>query len=264
VAAVSGGAQSATVGTSFASALQVKVTDGSSNPVANLPVTFAAPVSGASATFGALNSTTVNTNSSGIAVSPIPKANNTTGSYTVTASVTGIAPVTFNLTNTVVVPVTTNLFGTIAPTTAFAEGTPVEMGMKFRSDVNGTIVGVRFYKSNVENTTHTGSLWSRTGTLLATGTFTGETASGWQQLTFTTPVAITANTTYVVSYHSGGAYFATNNFFSTTGFDNGPLHGLKDGIDGANGLYSYGPGTVFPTQSYQAANYWVDVIFVAN
>ena len=44
------------------------------------------------------------------------------------------------------------------------------------------------------------SLWSSTGTLLATGTFSNETASGWQELDFSSPVAVTAGTTYVASY----------------------------------------------------------------
>ena len=35
-----------------------------------------------------------------------------------------------------------------------------------------------------------GDVWSATGTLLATGTFVNETASGWQQVLFTQPVAI--------------------------------------------------------------------------
>ena len=39
-------------------------------------------------------------------------------------------------------------------------------------------------------------LWSATGTLLATATFTNETASGWQQANFSNPVPITAGTTY--------------------------------------------------------------------
>jgi hypothetical protein len=45
-----------------------------------------------------------------------------------------------------------------------------------------------------------GRLWSSTGQLLAQATFTSESASGWQQVSFATPVAIQANTTYVVPY----------------------------------------------------------------
>ncbi len=74
--------------------------------------------------------------------------------------------------------------------------------MKFTSDISGSVTGVRFYKYAQNTGTHVGSLWTAGGTLLGTVTFTGETASGWQQATFANPIAITANTTYVVSYHT--------------------------------------------------------------
>src|SRR5207253_1823553 len=97
----------------------------------------------------------------------------------------------------------------------------IELGVKFKSDVDGYIFGVRFYKSASNTGTHTGSLWSSTGTLLGTGTFTSESASGWQQLQFSAPVPITANTTYVASYHTTtGHYAADANYFATTGVDN--------------------------------------------
>ena len=56
---------------------------------------------------------------------------------------------------------------------------------------NGWVSGVRFYKGTGNSGTHTGSLWTDGGTLLATGTFTGETASGWQTLEFPTAVQVT-------------------------------------------------------------------------
>src|SRR5678810_726337 len=104
------------------------------------------------------------------------------------------------------------------------ETSPVEVGVKFRSDVNGTVTGVRFYKGSSDTTTHTGSLWSVTGTLLATGTFTGGTAGGWQQLNFSTPIPITANTTYITSYHTGGPYYDSGNYFHNEGFDHASIH----------------------------------------
>ncbi|MCA1466256.1 DUF4082 domain-containing protein, partial [Bradyrhizobium sp. NBAIM18] len=81
---------------------------------------------------------------------------------------------------------------------------PVEVGVKFTASVNGTITGLRFYKGSLNTGPHIADLWSSTGTLLATATFTNETASGWQQVNFSTPVAITAGTTYVASYHTNG------------------------------------------------------------
>ena len=80
--------------------------------------------------------------------------------------------------------------------------------MKFQSSVAGTVTGMRFYKSDLNIGTHTGSLWSSTGTRLATVTFTNETGNGWQAVSFSNPVAITAGTTYVVSYHTDYGYYS--------------------------------------------------------
>ena len=95
---------------------------------------------------------------------------------------------------------------------------------------------------------------------LATATFVTETASGWQEVTLPSAVAISANTTYVASYHSTPGYYVASTNYFTTAVTNGPLTALADGTDGPNGLYRYGT-TGFPTQSYNKSNYWVDVVF---
>ena len=59
--------------------------------------------------------------------------------------------------------------------------------MKFRTSTNGFITGIRYYKPATATGTHVGTLWTGTGTKLGTVTFTGETASGWQQATFAAP-----------------------------------------------------------------------------
>ncbi|HET7164260.1 MAG TPA: DUF4082 domain-containing protein, partial [Pseudolabrys sp.] len=58
-----------------------------------------------------------------------------------------------------------------------------------------------------------------TGTNLASATFSNTAASGWQTVNLTTPVTIAANTTYVASYHTTGAYVATTNFFTADAND---------------------------------------------
>jgi Domain of unknown function (DUF4082)/Bacterial Ig domain/Purple acid Phosphatase, N-terminal domain len=138
----------------------------------------------------------------------------------------------------------------------------VEVGLRFRADVNGAITGIRFYKSASNTGPHKVNLWTNSGTLLATATSTGETASGWQQVNFSTAVAIVANTTYVASYYAAnGGYSTDNNYFATAGYDRPPLHALRDGLDGSNGVYQYGSTSSFPNLSYVSTNYWVDVVF---
>jgi hypothetical protein len=144
------------------------------------------------------------------------------------------------------------------------DGDALELGLKFRSDSDGVITGVRFYKGGAANGgTHVGHLWTGSGTLLGTVTFASETASGWQQALFPTPIPITANTTYVVSYFAPQGHYAANwNYFASSGVDNGPLRALSNALAGGNGVYRYGPTGGFPTGTYQSSNYWVDVVFI--
>lgn len=94
--------------------------------------------------------------------------------------------------------------------------------------------------------------------LLATATFTDESAGGWQSVSFSSPVTIVPGTTYVASYHTAVGYYAvTVGAFSTTGVTQGPLH-----VPVGGGVYRYGPGG-FPAAPANH-NYWVDVDFVAS
>ncbi|HVU89697.1 MAG TPA: Ig-like domain-containing protein [Pirellulales bacterium] len=145
--------------------------------------------------------------------------------------------------------------GTVPSTVDSGDGQAVELGVKFTATANGYVTGVEFYKAAANTGTHTGSLWSSTGQLLATGTFTNETASGWQTLTFASPVAITAGTTYVAGYYAPAGHYSVTRSYFTSGYTSGSLQVLPSG-----GVYMYGSGA-FPTQSYQASNYWVDVLF---
>ena len=45
------------------------------------------------------------------------------------------------------------------------------------------------------------------------------------------------------------------------GVDSGVLHALANEVDGGNGVYRYGDGGGFPTNTYNAGNYWVDIAF---
>ena len=149
------------------------------------------------------------------------------------------------------------------PTTADSgDATATELGVKFRADSDGYITGLQFYKATTNTGTHVGHLWTSTGTLLGSATFTNEGVTGWQQVLFAAPIPVTANTTYVASYFAPAGHYAGDaSFFATTGVDNPPLHALADGIDGADGVYLYSPTGGFPTSTLQSTNYWVDVIY---
>jgi hypothetical protein len=139
----------------------------------------------------------------------------------------------------------------------------VEVGLKFQATTDGEITGLRFYKGPGNTGPHVADLWSSTGTLLATATFSNETASGWQQVNFASPVAITAGTTYVASYHTNGDYSADPNYFANA-LTNGPLTAPAGASSGGNGVYAYGSSSLFPTNSFNSTSYGVDMLFKAQ
>ncbi len=154
------------------------------------------------------------------------------------------------------------VFGTRVPQVAAENDTAaVELGVKVRSTQSGTVTGIRFYKGTGNTGTHTGSLWTSAGTRLATGTFGGETATGWQSLSFSSPVPVSAGATYVASYYAPVGRYAADQAFFGSATSSGPLTALADGTDGANGVYRYGAGGGFPTSTFKATNYWVDLVF---
>ena len=155
---------------------------------------------------------------------------------------------------------------TARPTTPdVGSDSPVELGVRFYSDTSGYVTGIRFYKSAANTGAHIGNLWSSSGTLLASATFTSETASGWQQVNFSGPVAITANTAYVASYHTTiGHYAGDASYFATTGVNNAPLHTYTNTSATPEAPYAYGSASQFPASTYNSANYWVDVAFSAS
>ena len=199
----------------------------------------------------------------------ITGTSNTVGTYSFTVQVSDASNPGQTATKPFSITIAATPTGvTIWPSTAVpgtADSGPdsaVELGVKFRSDIAGTITGIRFYKGSGNTGTHVGNLWTSSGTLLASATFTGETASGWQQVLFSTPVAVTANTIYVASYHTDVGHYSENqNYFETTGVDSPPLHALANGVSGGNGVYVYGSASAFPNQTWNSTHYWVDVVF---
>jgi Domain of unknown function (DUF4082) len=162
---------------------------------------------------------------------------------------------------TATVATSDTIWGPNAPTSAAVDPdtSAVELGTRFSAVTGGQATAVRFYKTPENRGTHTGSLWTSTGTLLGRIAFTGETASGWQTATLSAPVTLTAGGSYVVSYHTSvGRYTATERFTGTSASPN-----LR--IPTPNvGVYAYGANSAFPTDTWHASQYWVDLAFTTN
>ncbi len=166
------------------------------------------------------------------------------------ATTTGAAPATDTLWANSYTP----------PENAYAYGS-YEVGVKFTSSQAGEVTGIRFYKQTwMGGYLHVGHLWSSSGTLLATATFTNETSYGWQQVNLLNPVTIQANTEYIVSFSTGGGYFGiSTGFFNSAGVSNGPLQAPSESTPGGDGVYNYSGS--FPDVDGSGMNFWADVAF---
>jgi hypothetical protein len=148
------------------------------------------------------------------------------------------------------------LFGTTVPAVPSAsDAAAVELGVTFIPRVNGSVSGVRFYKGAANTGTHTGSLWNAARSRLATATFSSETASGWQTVSFAKPVPVAAGQSYVASYNAPRGRYAVAGAFFKSAFTRGDLTVPVNG-----GVYRYGTSG-FPGSTYNASNYYVDLVF---
>ncbi|MBK8706307.1 MAG: DUF4082 domain-containing protein [Saprospiraceae bacterium] len=121
------------------------------------------------------------------------------------------------------------------------------------------ISAVRFYKNWAGMESFTVNLYSYPGGVLQGSGNASNGGTGWVQISLSTPVSITAGTTYVASVLTpSGAYAYTVGYFQTSDYNNPPLRALQTGEDGPNGVYQYGGG--YPTSSFNGTNYWVDPV----
>ena len=148
-----------------------------------------------------------------------------------------------------------------APTTINDNGT-VELGVKFITSAPLVVEGVRIYRVDAGDVT--GTLWTASGTQLATGQFSPYAGPGWQDLIFTQPVQITPGTTYIASYLAPNADYAYEHyFFTTSALTVGPITAKQSIAAEGNGVYCYvgqPPSECvfpFPESTYRDSNYWV-------
>jgi len=163
----------------------------------------------------------------------------------------------------------------------------ITIGTSFTVPKAGVINGINFWRPNQSSTTAAKiGLWkwtgsSRTGgtTLLASQSFTEVNRSKSFNLSFTTPVPVSANDNLLVGvfiprgsdgncwYMVSHGYFWPNAKLSQwgtfTAFSNNSAL-IVNGFESCNGMYAYGPDLQPPTNiTSNDSFYWVDPVFAA-
>lgn len=155
--------------------------------------------------------------------------------------------------------IATSLWGQTRPdgmAIATDDRAAVELGVRLSSKAKGRVTGIWFYKPDDDLDRHTVTLWSASGTPLATGRTTKESAKGWQFAKLKKAVRLKPGTSYVASFRAPRGQYA----YVPDGLKNAiakpPLSTPATG-----GRYRYGDGV--PNRP-STTSYLVDVAFVAD
>ena len=138
------------------------------------------------------------------------------------------------------------------------DGVAYTLGTEFTPDVDGQILGVRFWSGGEVAGSYGGLyLWTSasTGSLLASKSIaTTPTSSGWQEVTFDSPVDVTAGVKYVAVWGPTTDYGTTSLFFDGGDYTN-------DHLAASLGTYLVGSTPAFPHSTYDSSCYFIDVLF---
>jgi hypothetical protein len=155
-----------------------------------------------------------------------------------------------------------NIFGNVVPANIVAaDQKAVSLGVKFWSSQAGTISGVRFYRGAPNSEGYTVKLFAAGGSLLASARTSKDTCAVpcWEHVNFASPVSLMGNTSYVAAYYTSNGRYADDLYGLSNGKASGPLTASASSAVGGNGVYTYSTG--FPHQTWEASNYYVDVLF---
>lgn len=170
------------------------------------------------------------------------------------------------------------LFGQPAsPATLQADANNYEMGVQFTVSIPATVTGIWFFSppGAVSLPTEIDIYDVPAGGLgaSAVASWSGLAGSGWVKAQFATAPVVLPGYTYkacILANSSSNFYGATSHYWDTgpgqNGISNGPLSAPNNaGADHGQDSFAT-PVTVhaYPNQSFNAANYWIDVEITAD
>ena len=141
------------------------------------------------------------------------------------------------------------------PDPASNDDQAIEVGVRFRADVDGFITGLRYYGA-ARRRRASATCGREGGTQLASATFVGDSPPAGTRVSLSPAVRVTKDTNYVASFLvERRDLLRRPRLLQRARSTRPPLHAPA----GTNGVYKYGGG--FPTDSFDATSYGADVLF---
>jgi hypothetical protein len=163
-----------------------------------------------------------------------------------------------------------SIFTSQTPSGTFTDGAPgLTLATAFKTDTNGYATHARFYcPTPAPGSSVIGVLYSLTtessGTELARVTFGSVTPGAWNTAAYASPVALTANVTYVTCWWSSENYVFLAGTLSSAPIVNGHLTAFQTGQPVVNGRFETGASPTFPTGNGNGSIYFADLVFVTE
>lgn len=172
-----------------------------------------------------------------------------------------------------------SLFTSQTPVSANnSDGTPsIIAAVTLKFAVAGSISHVRFYATTTTGGTYTGKVYQLTSNTAGSEIGSGATSSGitggtWNTVALDTPASVDTSHGYRIGLHnSQGRYVSSSNVFTSGGggITNGNITALANldtslGFEINNGTFHIGSSSTdigFPSDTFNATNYFVDVLF---
>lgn len=200
-----------------------------------------------------------------LASSPAPTG---TGPWDLTINGTTYNNINAGASITSVTPAAYSLFEGVSSASNAPATEPVTLGMRFNVMQSGYITAIRFFAPATVTGTYTGQIWQEFifGAPVASVTFSGVTPNAWNQANLSTPLLLTAGTTYIASYHmtdpTGLFAYVPGGMASEN--QDGPLESFASAT-GGNGVFNAGGVPGYPgNNSAPSHNYLADVVFRPN
>ena len=142
---------------------------------------------------------------------------------------------------------------------ADTDNNSVNLGVKFSPTQSGRVVGLQYYQGLRDTGVTTATLWSSSGSALATVAFKPSATVGWRTVTLPKSVQLTAGKTYTASYLAPkGGYVVTERNLSKSRVLGGFL------LPANAGVYRYSTSNAMPTSSFKGSNYLADIVFAPD
>ena len=139
-----------------------------------------------------------------------------------------------------------------------------EAGVRFRSDLGGWVVAIRYHRGAGDPGSRVVHLWDRDGQVLAEAPAGPAFDGGWHEVVLPRPVRVEPGLAYVASRRLDQGRIAVTDDYFDEPVESPPFRVQVGTPVQVGGAFAFARTGAFPGEGVRGANPWVDVVFVPS